>query len=73
MKTIFLALVGIVMTFASLFFAYYSVRLLYVNLFFEDAAAHRSGGMYIGMVAFPVATIVFGIISWLSFRAIKRG
>lgn len=72
MKTIFFLIFGTAMALASLFFAYYSVRLLYVNLFFEDAAAHRSTGMYIGIVAFPVATIVFGILSWLSFKFMRK-
>ena len=53
-----------------IFFGWYSIRLLYVNLTMDDATAHRSGGMLIGAIAFPLATIVFGLISWL---CLKRG
>lgn len=60
------------MALASLFFVYYTTRLLWLNLTMPDAAAHRSTGMYIGMVVFPVATIVFGIISWLSFKFMRN-
>jgi hypothetical protein len=51
-----------------IFFAYYSLRLLYVNLTMPDAVAHRTGGMLIGAVAFPLAAIVSGAISWLLIR-----
>lgn len=71
-KFILLVAVGILLAFASLFFCYYTVRLLYINLTAPDAAAHRSAGMYIGAIAFPVATFIFGILSLLSFRTAKR-
>ncbi len=54
----------------SLFFAYYTVRLIYLNLTMENAAAHRSGGMLIGAVVFPLAALIFGYISWLFFRKV---
>ena len=63
---------GIVFIPASLFFCYYSIRLLYINLAFAEAAAHRSAGMYIGAVVFPLAAIVFGVLSWLCFRQARR-
>ena len=54
----------------SLFFAYYTVLLIYKNVTAsaEDAASHRTGGMLIGAIAFPLAAIIFGFISWLFFR-----
>ena len=58
----------------ALFFGYYTVRLIYINLAAtaEDAAAHRSMGMLIGAVAFPVATIVLGLISWFfTYRGLR--
>jgi hypothetical protein len=64
---------GFAVAVPALFFAYYTVRLLYINLAFEDAAAHRSGGMLIGAVAFPVAAIVLGSIGSLLFRRGIRG
>jgi hypothetical protein len=60
--------------FGSLFFAWYTVRLIWLNLTVEDAAAHRSGGMLIGAIAFPLAAIIFGFISWFFInKARKRG
>lgn len=64
---------GIVFAVPSLFFAYYVVLLIYKNLTMEDAAAHRTGGMLIGAIAFPLAAIIFGLISWFCFRKARRG
>ncbi len=61
---------GVAFAVPSLFFAYYTVRLIYVNLAMEDAAAHRSGGMLIGAIAFPLAAVICGLITWFF---IKRG
>ena len=57
-----------------IFFTYYTVRLIYVNLAAsaEDAAAHRTGGMLIGAIVFPIAAIIFGLISWYCFRKARR-
>lgn len=52
----------------SLFFTYYTLRLLYLNLTMENAAAYRSTGMLIGAIAFPLAAIIFGSISWFFIR-----
>jgi len=62
---IFLTL-GILFMAPCLFFAYYTVRLIYLNVTMsaEEIAAHRTGGMLIGAIAFPLAAIIFGIISW---------
>jgi hypothetical protein len=68
-KTIFL-IAGIIFVAPCLFFIYYTVRLIYINLTMSaaDAAVHRTGGMLIGVIAFPLAAIVFGMISWFCFR-----
>jgi hypothetical protein len=68
-KTIYM-IVGLLFAAPSLFFIYYTVRLIYVNLAMspDEAAAHRTGGMLIGAIAFPVAAIIFGLISWFCFR-----
>ena len=47
---------------ACLFFAWYTVRLIWVNVAVAETASHRQTGMYIGAVAFPVAVLVFGYI-----------
>jgi hypothetical protein len=57
---------------AAAFFAYYTARLLYVNLTATDAAAHRQTGMYIGAVAFPAATAVFAAVSHWCGRTAAR-
>ena len=69
MKPLFLT-IAILAAAPCLFFIYYTVRLIYVNLMMntEEAAAHRAGGMLIGAIAFPLAAIVFGLISWFCFR-----
>ncbi|MEP6902661.1 MAG: hypothetical protein ABJA66_12970 [Actinomycetota bacterium] len=67
-KTIIFLLLGLMSALASIFFFYYTVRLIYVNLAIAETVAHRSGGMLIGAVVFPVAIIVFGILSWLCFK-----
>ena len=61
---------GVAFAVPCLFFAWYTVRLIYVNLAMtaEEADAHRTGGMLIGAVAFPLAAIVFGLISWFCLR-----
>jgi hypothetical protein len=73
-KTIY-TIVGLLFAAPSLFFIYYTVRLIYVNLAMspDEAAAHRTGGMLIGVIAFPVAAIIFGLISWFCFsKGLKR-
>ena len=69
------AICGFTFTVPCLFFAWYTVRLIYVNLTMsaEDAAAHRTGGMLIGAIAFPLATIFFGFISWFFIKKAWRG
>lgn len=54
------------------FLLYYTVRLAYVNLAVADISRHRQSGMYIGAVAFPLASFVFGYLSFLCARATAR-
>ncbi len=67
-KTILLYLGGTISALASLFFTYYTARLIYVNLTAADVAARRSSGMLIGAIAFPLAAIIFGLIAWFCFK-----
>ena len=67
------AVCAIPFAFGSLFFAYYTVRLIWLNLTMENAAAYRTGGMLIGAIAFPVAAIIFGFISWFFIDRARRG
>lgn len=67
------AICGFMFAVPSLFFAWYTIRLIWLNLTIADAAAHRSFGMLIGAIAFPLATIIFGFISWWFIRRALRG
>ena len=69
-KNILFTIGGIAFAVPSLFFAYYTIRLIYLNLTMENAAAYRSTGMLIGAIAFPLIAIICGLISWFF---IKRG
>jgi hypothetical protein len=64
---------GVAFAVPCLFFTYYTVRLLYLNLTMENAAAYRSTGMLIGAIAFPLASIFFGGISWFFIDKTRRG
>lgn len=57
-----------------LLFSYYTVRLIWVNLAMSsgDAAAHRTSGMLIGAIAFPLAAIVFGLVSYYLLKQAFR-
>jgi hypothetical protein len=72
MKRALLRLIAILSALACLFFAWYTVRLVWVNLFVEGAAQHRQTGMYIGAVVFPIATLLFGYISRLCWKSSYR-
>ena len=62
------AVCGLTFAIPSLFFGYYSLRLLYLNLTMTDPMAHWSFGMLIGAIAFPLATIILGSISYWFFK-----
>ncbi len=73
---ILFAICGIVFIPPCLFFSWYTVRLIWLNLTRDDAAAFRSYGMLIGAIAFPLAAIIFGVISWYflnkAYKGLKR-
>jgi hypothetical protein len=60
------AIAGTILAVASAFFAYYTVRLAYINL--AGRVGHRENGMFLGAVAFPVAALLFGWCSRWCFR-----
>jgi hypothetical protein len=68
-RHILFTLLGLLFVAPCAFFAWYTARLLYINLTVPSVASHRQAGMYIGAVAFPLATLVFG---WLSFQCFKK-
>jgi hypothetical protein len=72
-KHIIYLLTGLIFIPPCLFFTYYTARLLYLNLTLEDAAAHRTSGMLIGAIAFPLAAIFFGLISIFCISKARRG
>ena len=65
---------GVAFAIPCLFFSYYTMRLIWVNLAAtaEEAAAHRTGGMLIGAIAFPLAAVIFGVISWFCINKTRR-
>ncbi|MEP6945472.1 MAG: hypothetical protein ABJA02_06100 [Acidobacteriota bacterium] len=68
-RTLF-AIAGLALAAPSLCFLYYSVRLIHVNLTAspEDAAAHRTVGMLVGAIAFPIAAFIFRLLSFFLFK-----
>ncbi len=72
-KHVVLAILGSAATLVCLFFAYYTVRLAYVNLFVDDAAIHRTGGMLFGAMVFPIVTVLSGVSGYrLLERSIRK-
>jgi hypothetical protein len=61
-------IVGIVMALLSVFFIFYTARLLYVT---RGLAAIRPGGQgaYVGALVFPLLAILFGWGAWKLFRS----
>ena len=56
-------IIGIVLALLSVFFVFYTVRLLYVT---QGLTAIRPGGQgaYLGALVFPLLAIVFGWGAW---------
>jgi hypothetical protein len=63
------AIISVLLAAGCVFFAYYTVRLAYVNLSAGDISRRPQSGMYIGAVAFPVASLTFGYLSFRCARA----
>jgi len=63
-------IIGIVFALLSLFFVFYTVRLLYVT---QGLTAIRPGGQgaYLGALVFPLLAIVFGWGAWKLLRSKK--
>jgi hypothetical protein len=71
-RAIAFALLCALFTTATAFFAYYTARLAWVNLTAPDISSHRQSGMYVGALAFPLATAVFGGFAIWCARAVSR-
>jgi hypothetical protein len=69
-KRILFSVCGVAFAAPALFFSYYTLRLLYLNVTMsaDEAEAHRTGGMLIGAVAFPVAAVMCGLLSWIFLK-----
>lgn len=72
MRVILFALISLLLAAGCVFFTYYTIRLAYVNLTSANISEHRQTGMYIGAVAFPVASLVFGYFCLWCGRAAVR-
>ena len=62
-RTLALRALAIILGFVSLFFVFYTVRLLFVTHGLTALRADGNGA-YIGAVAFPLLAIVFGFGAW---------
>jgi hypothetical protein len=60
--------IGAVFACASLFFCYYTLRLVYLGATGRIDAAHRTAGLHIGAAVFPIASFGFG---WLGLACLK--
>ncbi len=60
--------VGALSACASLFFCYYTLRLVYLGATGMIDRAHRTAGLHIGAGVFPVASFSFGWLSLACFR-----
>jgi|KBSMisStandDraft_5_1062788.scaffolds.fasta_scaffold1675108_1 hypothetical protein len=67
LRILFLGAAGVALAAVCIFFVYYTGRLIYINVFGPSLAGRRQNGMYIGAVAFPIAAMVFGWLSWKTF------
>jgi hypothetical protein len=61
-KSILFMLLALPFAAACAFFTYYTIRLAYLNLTVAGISSHRQLGMYIGAVAFPIASVLFGYV-----------
>ena len=72
MRTVLLRGLGLLFAALCSFFAYYTTRLAYINVFGPSLAGHRQTGMYVGAIAFPNAVLSFGWLSLRCFGSISR-
>jgi len=68
MSKIIRAIIGIVLALLSVFFVFYTARLLYVT---HGLTAIRAGGQgaYVGAIIFPLLAILFGWGAWRLLRS----
>ncbi len=72
MRVVFFALLSALLGLGCVFFAWYTVRLAYVNLMAPDISEHRQAGMYMGTVAFPIASLALGCLAlWCARTAVR--
>ena len=60
--------VGALSACASLFFCYYTLRLVYLGATGMIDRAHRTARLHIGAAVFPAASFAFGWLSLACFR-----
>jgi hypothetical protein len=71
LRSVFLRILAIVLGLISLFFIFYTARLLYVT---HGLTQIRGGGngTYIGAVAFPLLAPLFGLGAWRCVKSSRR-
>jgi hypothetical protein len=67
MSKIIRVVFGLILALLSVFFIFYTARLLYVT---HGLTAIRAGGQgaYVGAIVFPLLAIVFGWVAWRFLR-----
>lgn len=70
--TALLAALGAGAAAASVFFCYYTLRLVYLAANGMIDATHRTTGLGIGAAVFPVASFCFGWLGLLCAKSAKR-
>jgi hypothetical protein len=71
LRSFILRAVGVILSFISLFFVFYTARLFYVT---HGLTQIRAGGngTYIGAVAFPILALLFGYAAWRCAKTARR-
>ena len=65
-------LVSSLMALLSVFFVFYTARLLYVTRWLTTIRAGGQGA-YVGAIVFPMLALLFGFVTWRCLRAARRG
>ncbi|MBL8046229.1 MAG: hypothetical protein JNL09_06795 [Anaerolineales bacterium] len=69
LRVVLLYGVAALTAFASTFFVFYTVRLLYVT---EGLTKVNAQGLYVGAVAFPLLALGFGWLTWRCLKSARR-
>jgi hypothetical protein len=71
LRSVLLRVLAVILGLISLFFVFYTARLLYVT---HGLTQIRAGGngTYIGAVAFPILALLFGFGAWRTRKSTRQ-